>query len=205
MINIDNSKEKKHEDLVALLTVVLLIGIIFLIPLFLYLIFNTTKPKQNNKIVSLEEKYNSIINREYTHGDIDEIEYYEKNASDDTKESYIITKIDGHYELEYTIDNKSGNLYSIDDSDMDNILYVIKKYNIPDWEEMNEGSSSNPNVALLFYFNKNAKTRTAFIVNPLINYPNGGYEVLDQLINDIKSLKKESNEIEGAIVYETVN
>lgn len=204
MINIDNPKEKKHEDLVALLTVVLLIGIIFLIPLFLYLIFNIAKPKQNNKIVSLEEKYNSIINREYTHGDIDEIEYYEKNASDDTKESYIITKVDGHYELEYTIDNKSGNLYSIDDSDMDNILYVIKKYNIPDWEEMNEGSSSNPNVALLFYFN-NAKTRTAFIVNPLINYPNGGYEVLDQLINDIKSLKKESNEIEGAIVYETVN
>ena len=204
MINIDNPKEKKHEDLVALLTVVVLIGIIFLIPLFLYLIFNIAKPKQNNKIVSLEEKYNSIINREYTHGDIDEIEYYEKNASDDTKESYIITKVDGHYELEYTIDNKSGNLYSIDDSDMDNILSVIKKYNIPDWEEMNEGSSSNPNVALLFYFN-NAKTRTAFIVNPLINYPNGGYEVLDQLINDIKSLKKESNEIEGAIVYETVN
>ena len=205
MINIDDYKEKKHEDLVALLAVVLLIGTIFLIPLFLYLNFNSVKPKGNNKKVSIEEKYNSIINREYTHGEIDEIEYYEMNTSDESKETYLITKVDGHYELEYTVDNQGGKLYSINDSDMDNILSIIKKYNIPDWEEMNTGSSSNLSTALIFYFNKNAKTRTSFIINPLINYPNGGYKVLDDLINDIKSLKKESNEIEGAIVYEKVN
>ena len=201
----DEILRKSRKDTIGLFTSILIL-IIAMFGSTFYLYFNYRSMNKSSEKGPVEDDYNSIINREYKLKGLHEIIYY------DSKDTYIITGINTeNYELTYVFINESDHSdsirYKVDKDDIEKIISDIKKYNIPEWEEMRNYYKKDDVLAvgLVFNYVGDENSKSTYMVDTLINYPNGGYDILDNLVKKIKDLKKESNRlIEGEIIYEEV-